>query len=110
MDDVERKWSIKADTVWIEADLRDYALAEHRELAEARLSKAVAKLGSHAFYNCRNLKQLFLWNTLQEIGDGAFKNCGKLSEVVIVQSGEGSCAALKSILSELSGEFFISFV
>ncbi|MCI8625002.1 MAG: leucine-rich repeat protein [Lachnospiraceae bacterium] len=110
MDDVEGKWSIKADTVWIEADLEDYALAEHRELVEARLSKVVAKLGGHAFYNCRNLKRLFLWDTLQEMGDGAFKNCGKLSELVIVQSGKGSCAALKSILSELSGEFFISFV
>ncbi len=57
MDDVEGKWSIKADTVWIEADLEDYALAEHRELVEARLSKVVAKLGGHAFYNCRNLKR-----------------------------------------------------
>ncbi len=98
------------DIIKIEADLEDYALAERRELQTVWLLREVSRLGRHAFYNCRNLKTLYFWDTLRDIGDGAFKNCERLSELGIVQSGEGSHAALKSILSELSGAFLISFM
>ncbi len=72
------------------------------------LPDSVVKIGSYAFYNCRNLAKLELGGRIKAIGSDAFMNCYKLKKLIFRCSAfQPTC--LQKMLVQISWDVEVFF-
>ncbi len=73
-------------------------------LETVKFGMNLAKIGTYAFYNCKQLKEVILPESLTELGRVSFDGCSSLSTLVIpskltkVQQNFNSCTSLKKVV------------
>ncbi len=84
-----------------------YAVCGHF-MESVSLADGLQKIGSHAFYNCRNLKELHLPSSLQSVEGDAFMNCHAL-QTIYVQSDVSQPSALRQAVALIQHQVEVVF-
>ncbi len=72
------------------------------------LPQTIRRIGSYAFYQCRQLKELTLGDAVDAVGGDAFMNCHRLHRMTV--SGEAPAAGIRQILAQISSDMEVDFV
>lgn len=72
------------------------------------LPRTVRRIGSYAFYQCRQLKELTLGEMVDAVGGDAFMNCHRLHRMTV--EGETPAAGIRQILAQISADMEVDFV
>ncbi len=76
---------------------------------EVYLPDSVQKIGSYAFYNCKNLHTLQIGPALQEVGSDAFMNTLSF-HWLILRCGAKERSGIRQIVSQISSDLHVQFV
>lgn len=75
---------------------------------EVYLPDEIRKIGSCAFYNCRNLKILEIGTKTEDIGSDVFMNTGSFRRILLRCSAMGK-SGIKQILSQITADIEVVF-
>lgn len=77
-------------------------------IEEVYLPDSVCRIGTYAFYNCKNLKTIHMGAFVEDIGSDAFMNTTSFRKIILRCSPEGK-SGIRSILSQISADMEVQF-
>lgn len=75
---------------------------------EVILPDTVLKIGSFAFYNCKELERIELGSRTDTVGSDAFMNCRSLCRIT-VRCGASEKSGMRKIISQISSDIEVIF-